>query len=94
MKSQRKIGVILSYLNLILSFFIPFFYTPIMLGILGQSQYGVYSIAQSVTSYLNLLSFGMGTTVTRYITKYKAKNEFIKMENILGLFLFVYALIS
>lgn len=93
-KNQRKVGVILSYINLFISIVIPFLYTPIMLSVLGQSEYGLYSLASSVTSYLNLLSFGMGTTVTRYITKYKAKNEKEKIERILGLFLFVYGLIS
>ena len=39
-KDQLKIGVLLSYLNLAISSIIPFVYTPVMLRILGQNEYG------------------------------------------------------
>ena len=39
-RSQLKSGVILSYINLAIGTIIPFVYTPIMLRILGQSEYG------------------------------------------------------
>ena len=44
-KNQLRIGVLLSYINLGISCIIPFVYTPIMLRILGQSEYGLYSLA-------------------------------------------------
>ena len=56
MKNQLRAGVYLSYLNLAISCLIPFFYTPIMLDMLGQAEYGLYSLAHSVVSYLSLLS--------------------------------------
>lgn len=52
--NQKKVGVLLSYVNLAISTIIPFFYTPIMLAILGQSEYGLYSLSNSVISYLSL----------------------------------------
>ena len=58
---QIKLGMILSYINLGIGNLIPFFYTPIMLELLGQSEYGLYKIASSTTSYLSLMAFGIGS---------------------------------
>ena len=44
--SQRKLGTILSYLNIFLSNTISLIYTPYMLRMLGQSEYGIYGTAQ------------------------------------------------
>lgn len=46
-----------------------------MLDMLGQSEYGLYSLAQSAVSYLSLLSFGFGSTIIRYIAKYRAEGN-------------------
>ena len=40
-KSQLKVGLLLNYINLLLSSLIPLFYTPVMLRILGQEEYGL-----------------------------------------------------
>ena len=54
-KNELKSGVILSYINLGLGTVIPFIYTPIMLRMLGQAEYGLFSLASSAVSYLSLL---------------------------------------
>ena len=53
-KNELKSGVILSYINLLLGTIIPFIYTPIMLRMLGQSEYGLFSLASSAVSYLSV----------------------------------------
>ena len=45
--NQIKAGVFLSYVNLALGTLIPVFYTPIMLRMLGQSEHGLYALANS-----------------------------------------------
>ena len=72
-KSQLKIGIVLNYVNMILGNLIPIFYTPIMLSLLGQSEYGLYKLASSVTSYLSLISMGLGSAITRYLIKKEKK---------------------
>ena len=47
-RDEIKAGALLSYLNLLIGNLIPFIYTPIMLRMLGQAEYGIYGIAQSV----------------------------------------------
>ena len=51
MKDQLKLGVILSYLSTGLNMLIQLIYTPIMIRLLGQSEYGLYTLVGSVVSY-------------------------------------------
>lgn len=92
--SQQKAGVLLSYVNLVVGTVIPFFYTPIMLDILGQSEYGLYSLSQSITGYLSLLSMGLGAAIIRYLTKYRMEGNVDATKRLLGLFFVLYSIVS
>ena len=65
--NQRKAGALLSYLYLALTFVVGIFYTPILLGFLGKSEYGVYSVANSVIAFLAILDLGFSQTMIRYV---------------------------
>ena len=93
-KNELRSGVIISYINLAISSILPFIYTPIMLGMLGQSEYGLYSLAQSVVSYLSLLSFGFGSTIIRYIAKYRAEENKDAVEKTYGFFILLYCFLA
>lgn len=90
MKNQRKIGVVLSYLNIGIEFVIGLAYTPIMLRLLGQSEYGVYNAASSVISYLGLLTLGFGSAYMRFYARYKAKDDRDGIAKLNGLFAMVF----
>lgn len=92
--NQVRTGAVLSYINMAIGSLIPMFYTPIMLQLLGQSEYGLYKLSSSVTSYLSLISFGVGSAVVRYFTKYRAEGDKEGEENIFGLFNIVFMVIS
>lgn len=91
---QVRIGTILSYINLLIGNLIPIFYTPIMLKILGQSEYGLYTLAHSVVGYLSLLSFGIGGSIVRYLAKARAENNKQEEERIFGLFIKIYSILA
>ncbi len=93
-KSELKAGVVLSYVNLLIGNLIPFIYTPLMLGILGQTEYGLYGIAHSVMGYIGLLSFGIGGTIVRYISMYRAQGDRAGEERVIGLFISTYSVIA
>lgn len=93
-KSQLKSGAILSYVTLIVGNIISLVYFSIMIKLIGPEEHGLYGTAQSVMSYLNLLSFGFGNSIVRYVTKYRALNDKEKEEKTVGLFLMVYAVLS
>ena len=83
---QIRLGMILSYVNLAIGNLIPFFYTPIMLELLGTSEYGLYKIASSTTSYLSLMAFGIGSAVSRFIIKARTQEGKEAEERMFGLF--------
>lgn len=93
-KDQVKAGAVLSLVGLLISNIIPFVYTPIMLRVLGQAEYGLYGIASSFMGYINLLNFGIGGAVTRYIVKYRASGDVEGEERIFGLFIKIYSVIG
>lgn len=91
---QIKMGMILSYINIIAGNLIPFFYTPIMLELLGQNEYGLYKLASSTTSYLTLMTFGIGSAVTRYLIKANTEGGKEEEENTFGLFNLIFQIIA
>ena len=93
-KNQLKIGIMLNYLNLGLGNLIPVFYTPIMLSLLGQSEYGLYKLASNVTSYLSLISLGMGAAITRYLIKSREEEGKEAEQRMLGLFSMIFRVIA
>ena len=57
-KDQLKAGVVLSYLSSAITILIQLIYMPVMIRLLGKSEYGLYSLVSSVVSYLSLFSLG------------------------------------
>lgn len=92
--NQLRLGAVLSYINMAIGSLIPMFYTPIMLELMGKSEYGLYKLSSSTTSYLSLISFGIGAAVVRYYTKYRAEGDKEGEENIFGLFNIVFMVIA
>ena len=65
-----------------------------MLRILGQEEYGLYSLSNSVISYLTLLNFGFGTAIIRFISKFRIEGNHDKIEGVTGLILSIYGIIA
>ena len=94
MKNQLKIGVILSYVTMAIQNIIAIVYTPVMLRLLGQSEYGLYQLVYSVVSYLGLLSFGFGSAYIRFYSRLKIKNDTDGISNLNGMFITVFSVIA
>jgi len=92
--NQRKAGVSLSYLSIILTNLIGIVYTPFLLRMLGQSEYGLYALAASIVSYLSVMDFGFGNATVRYTALYKAKEKEPQLPYLWGMMFVVYALMS
>lgn len=93
-KNQLKIGIILNYINIGIGNIIPILYTPIMLDLLGQAEYGLYKLSANITSYLSLISLGIGAAVTRYLIKAKIESGKEAEEKVLGLFMVIFQVIA
>lgn len=92
--NQRKAGVILSYAGQFAKIFISVIYTPIMLRLLGQSEYGLYQLVYSVVSYLGLLSLGFGSSYMRFYSRYKVAKDEYGVARLNGMFLMIFGLLS
>jgi O-antigen/teichoic acid export membrane protein len=92
--NQLKAGVVLSYISMFINTAVSILYTPVMLRLLGQSEYGLYQLTYSVVSYLGLLSFGFGSSYIRFYSQYKAENDRQGIARLNGLFMIVFLAIS
>lgn len=92
--NQLKAGAILSYISMGLGYLVSLIYTPVMLRLLGQNEYGLYNLVSSVISYLNILNFGFGSTYIRYYSKYKVKKDYENIAKLNGMLLIIFSVIG
>lgn len=92
--NQKKAGVLLSYAQTVLSTVLSLVYTPVMLRLLGRSEYGTYTLVNGFISNLSLLSFGMGSAYVRFFARAEAQEGDEGVARINGLFMTVFLLIG
>lgn len=92
--NQRKVGIVLTYLSQIIVILTGLIYTPIMLRLLGKSEYGLYQLVFSVVSYLNILSFGFSSSYIRFYSRYKVNKEDKEIAKLNGMFLLIFSIIT
>lgn len=91
---QLRIGAILSYVQTAVGAIISLVYTPVMLEALGKNEYGLYNIAATTISYVNLLNMGFSSSYVRFYSKVKASNDKEAVAKTNGLFLLVFLIIG
>lgn len=91
---QIKIGAILSYTQMGLGIVVNLLYIPLMIRILGQAEYGLYSVVSSTISMLSILNLGFSSSFIRYYSKYKKKNDYVGIAKVNGLFLLIFSVIG
>lgn len=92
--NQLKAGAALNYAVLILNALVNLLYTPYMLRMMGQSEYGLYSLVASVIGYLTILDLGFGNAIIRYTAKYRAEGKTDEQCKMFGMFLVLYLVIG
>ncbi|MDD4439329.1 MAG: oligosaccharide flippase family protein [Tissierellia bacterium] len=81
---QIKIGGIISYLTIGFSIISGLIYTPWMISVIGQSNFGLYTLATSLVTMVTI-DLGLSSAVTRFISKYRAKNDIESIRKFLGI---------
>ena len=92
--TELKVGAVLSYVGLGMQFVVAMLYTPIMLRLLGQTEYGLYNIVGSIVSYLSLLSFGLGGAYLRFYARFRVSDDSAGIRRLNGTFLIVFTAIA
>ena len=88
--NQLKAGAALNYVSIILNMVVGLIYTPYMLRMLGQSEYGLYSLAASIIAYLTVLDLGFGNAIVRYTARFRAEGKLREQEEMFGMFFILY----
>lgn len=90
---QLKMGALLSYFTMAFNIVAGLIYTPWMVAKIGQADYGLYTLANSLIAIF-MLDFGLGSAVSRYIAKYRAEGRTEDIRNIMGVIYKLYILID
>lgn len=88
--NQLKAGAFLSYVSIGLNNIVGLLYTPFMLRMMGQSEYGLYSLVASVVAYLTVLDLGFGNAIVRYTAKFRAEGKIREQYEMFGMFFLLY----
>lgn len=91
---QRKAGVILAYLTQGVTIVTGLIYTPVMLALLGENEYGLYQLVASVVSYMSLLSLGFGNAYNRFYARMRHEGGRREIDRLNGMFLTIFLVIS
>ena len=88
--SERQAAVFLSYANIIIKNLIVFLYTPFLLKLLGQSEYGIYQMTNSVIMSLSVLSMGFSGSYVRFYMKFKTAKDKKSISSLNGMYLLLF----
>lgn len=94
MANQMRLGAVLSYASIAVNLIVGLTYTPFMLRMMGPSEYGLYSLAASIISYLTVLDLGFGNAIVRYTAKFRAEGNSYEQEKMFGMFTMLYSVIA
>lgn len=92
--NKKAMGVLFSYLLIVVDILVALLFVPYLLSSLGDDEYGLYRLLYSTASYLTVLDFGLGGTITRYIVKFKTEGDLRKQENFMAMGLIIYGLLA
>ena len=90
--NQIKAGAVLSYVSLLVGNIIVLLYTPVMLRLMGASEYGIYSLCNTISSTIAMMDAGMGIAAVRYIVRFKENPE--KQASTMGMFLIFHIILG
>ncbi|WP_235848549.1 oligosaccharide flippase family protein [Litchfieldia alkalitelluris] len=89
-----KSGAILSYVSILITILVALLYTPVMIRLLGQAEYGLYALIGSVSAYLSVMDMGLGNAIVRYTARNRAIGDKEVESKLNGLFLILYSIIG
>ena len=92
--NQLKVGALLSYASIFITILVGLVYTPIMIRLLGQAEFGLYSLIGAVVGYLSILDLGLGNAIVRYTARNRAVGDKVTESSMNGMFLVLYSAIG
>jgi len=96
MASTRRfaLNVGMNWIAMAVGMVVPFFLTPFVIRSLGITAYGIWILAVSTVSYLNVLDMGLRSAIIRFVSKAEAQKKPEDATSAIGAALWVRILIS
>lgn len=94
MASQRKMGALLGYANILVKNLVNLVYTPMLLRFVGQGDYGVYQSTYSFVFSLTLLTFGFSQAYVRFYMQERAHGDENGVKRLNGMYLVLYIIVG
>jgi O-antigen/teichoic acid export membrane protein len=91
---EHKFGAILSYINLAITNITGLLITPFVIKMLGDSEYGLYTLIGAFVGYLSVLDLGLNNAIVRFVAQYRVQNDIKSQENFLAISLIIYSVIG
>jgi len=91
---QLKLAVLLSYLNIGITIVVGIMLTPYVIKMLGDEEYGLYSLIGAFVGYLSVLDLGLNNAIIRYAAFYRANKDKKGEENFLAISFIIYIVIG
>jgi O-antigen/teichoic acid export membrane protein len=93
LKKEISFATYANWTGTFFSYLIALVATPIIVHSFGNTRYGIWSIAMSITGYYGILEIGIRTTVIKYIAEYAEKKDYKAINVLLNTSLSTYAYI-
>ncbi len=90
---QIRAGAVMSYVAIFVNLVAGLLYTPWIIENIGQSGYGLFTLATSLISMF-MVDFGISASVSRFLAQYISKGEKEKAGNFLGIVYKLYIIID
>lgn len=81
---QIKIGGVISYLTIGFTIVSGLLYTPWMISVIGQSNFGLFTLTTSLITMVTI-DLGLSQSVTRFVSKYRAEKDSESIRKFLGI---------
>lgn len=78
--NQKRVGILISYVNLIMGMVVNIFLIPFLISSLGDVDYSLYKVMQSFAGPLTMFHLGISTIVTRSVVQFSSDEEYTKKD--------------
>lgn len=93
MKDPKRLlakNVFYNWAGIAVGLVITFFMSPFLVHSLGKSEYGIWALIFSIVYYTNLVDVGMKQSLARYIPRYYAVKDYVKLNEVINSSTFLY----
>jgi len=87
-------NVMMNWIAMAVGMVVPFFLAPFVIRHLGTTAYGIWILAVSTVSYLNLLDLGLRSAIIRFVSKAQAQNNLGEAKNVVSATLWIRSLLA